>query len=132
AAPCLPSLHPSNPTGYPHAGDPNPSRTGHLLPHGMAGSGDGYGRYGGRYRGRFERRRCAMAEKLIAVLPDRSGRTYAEEAGIRLADRPAPLYQLLVLATLVSARSSGRVAVAAARELFRAGYRTPPAMSPAS
>jgi endonuclease III len=73
-----------------------------------------------------------MAEKLVAVLLDRYGRTYAEEAGIRLADRPAPLYQLLVLATLLSARISAGVAVAAARELFAAGYRTPRAMSQAS
>jgi endonuclease III len=73
-----------------------------------------------------------MAEKLIAVLLDRYGRTFAEEAGIRLADRPAPLYQLLVLATLLSARISAGVAVAAARELFRAGYRTPQAMAQGS
>jgi endonuclease III len=62
----------------------------------------------------------------------RYGRTYAEEAGIRLADRPAPLYQLLVLATLLSARISADIAVAAARELFAAGYRTPRAMRDAS
>ncbi len=30
------------------------------------------------------------------------GRTYAQDAGIRVADQPAPLYQLLVLATLLS------------------------------
>ena len=63
---------------------------------------------------------------------DRYGHTYAREAGIRLADRPAPLYQLLVLATLLSARISADIAVAAARELFRAGYRTPRAMQEAS
>ena len=34
------------------------------------------------------------------ALLKRYGRTYADEAGIRLADKPAPLYQLLVLATL--------------------------------
>src|SRR6266511_2277530 len=67
-----------------------------------------------------------------AVVLDRYGRTYAEEAGIRLADRPAALYQLLILATLLSARISAGVAVAAARELFAAGYRTPRAMSEAS
>jgi hypothetical protein len=39
---------------------------------------------------------------------------------------------LLVLATLLSARISGDVAVAAARELLAAGYRTPEAMSAAS
>jgi endonuclease III len=70
-------------------------------------------------------------ERVEAVL-DRFGRTFAEEAGIRLADRPAPLYQLLVLVTLLSARISAGVAVAAARELFRAGYRTPQAMLEAS
>ena len=60
------------------------------------------------------------------------GRTYAQEAGIRMADQPSPLYQLLVLATLLSTRISAGVAVAAARELFAAGYRTPAAMSEAS
>lgn len=59
-------------------------------------------------------------------------RTYAEEAGITLADRPAPLYQLLVLATLLSTRIRASVAVAAARELFAAGLRTPQAMEAAS
>jgi hypothetical protein len=62
----------------------------------------------------------------------RQGRTYAEEAGIRLADRPAPLYQLLVLATLLSTRIRACVAVAATRELLAAGYRTPQAMAAAS
>jgi endonuclease III len=60
------------------------------------------------------------------------GRTYAQEAGIRVADQPKPLYQLLVLATLLSTRISAGVAVAAARELFAAGYRTPAAMAEAS
>ena len=43
-----------------------------------------------------------------------------------------PLYQLLVLVKLLSARISGEIAAAAARELFAAGYRTPRAMSDAS
>ena len=68
----------------------------------------------------------------IAALLDRYGRTYAQDAGIRLADRPAPLYQVLVLATLLSARISADVAVAAARELFAAGCRTPRGMLAAS
>ncbi len=59
-------------------------------------------------------------------------RTYAEEAGISLADRPAPLYQLLVLVTLLSTRIRASVGMAAARELFAAGYRTPQAMEAAS
>jgi hypothetical protein len=69
-----------------------------------------------------------VADERVEAVLDRYGRTFAEEAGIRLADRPAPLYQLLVLATLLSARISAGVAVAAARELFGAGYRTPQAM----
>jgi endonuclease III len=62
------------------------------------------------------------------VLLEQQGRTFAEEAGIRLADAPSPLYRLLVLATLLSARISAGVAVDAARELSAAGYRTPRAM----
>lgn len=60
------------------------------------------------------------------------GTTYAEEAGITLRDKPAPLYQLLVLATLLSARISARIALAAARELHQAGYRTPRRMADAT
>ncbi|HEX5496688.1 MAG TPA: endonuclease [Mycobacteriales bacterium] len=68
----------------------------------------------------------------MRVLLARHGQSYAEQAGIRLADRPSPLYQLLVLATLLSARISADVAVAAAGELFAAGYRTSPATRAAS
>jgi endonuclease III len=71
------------------------------------------------------------SELIVKALLDRCGRTYAEEAGIRLADRPGPLYQLLVLATLLAARISADIAVAAARELFAAGYRSPKAMTEA-
>lgn len=63
------------------------------------------------------------------TVAEQYGRTFAEEAGIRLEDRPAPLYQLAVLATLLSARINASVAVAAARELFRAGLRTPARMA---
>jgi hypothetical protein len=70
-------------------------------------------------------------ELIVKELLDRYGQTYAEQAGIRLADRPGPLYQLLVLSTLLIARISADVAIAAARELFAAGFRTPVAMSEA-
>ena len=70
-------------------------------------------------------------ELIAKELLDRYGRTYAEQAGIRLADRPGPLYQLLVLSTLLIARISADVANAAARELFAAGFRSPMAMSEA-
>jgi hypothetical protein len=70
-------------------------------------------------------------ELIVKELLIRYGRTYADEAGIRLADRPGPLYQLLVLSTLLNARVPAAVAIAAARELFTAGYRGPRAMSEA-
>jgi hypothetical protein len=60
------------------------------------------------------------AKAVVEVLLDRYGWTFAEEAGITLADKPGPLYQLLVLSTLLSARISADIAIAAARELFAA------------
>src|SRR5918911_2808983 len=74
----------------------------------------------------------AKPELIVRELLSRHGRLYAEDAGIKLADRPAPLYQLLVLATLLSAPISADTAIAAAHELFAAGYRSPKAMSDAS
>lgn len=67
----------------------------------------------------------AAADRIARDLLDRHGRTYADEAGITLRDKPAPLYQLLALTTLFSARISADIAVAAGRELFAAGWRTP-------
>ena len=67
-----------------------------------------------------------------AELLERSGRTYAQEAGITLRNTPSPLYRLLVLSTLLSARIGTPIAMAAARELSAAGWRTPRAMSEAS
>jgi hypothetical protein len=56
------------------------------------------------------------------------GTTFAEDAGVELADTPAPLFQLLVLAELLSARISASIAVAAAVELTRSGWTTPARM----
>jgi endonuclease III len=75
---------------------------------------------------------AAKRDAVVRALLDRYGRTYAEDAGIRLADKPAPLYQLLVLAKLLSTRISAEIAVRAARELSAAGYTTPKAMREAS
>lgn len=61
-----------------------------------------------------------------------AGSTYAEQAGVRLADRPAPLYRLLVLSVLLSTRIKADIAVAAGRELFQAGCGTPRGMLKAS
>ncbi|WP_030230872.1 hypothetical protein [Streptomyces sp. NRRL S-350] len=67
-------------------------------------------------------------ELSVSELLDRFGRTYAEEAGIVLRDKPSPLYRLLVLTVLCSVRISAGTATAAARELSAAGLRTPRAM----
>jgi hypothetical protein len=72
------------------------------------------------------------AVAIVRVLLERCGQTYAEQAGIKLADLPSPLYRLLVLATLASAPISADIAVQAARALSEAGYRTPRAMLAAS
>ncbi|WP_253191513.1 endonuclease [Streptomyces sp. M1013] len=65
-------------------------------------------------------------------LVDAHGQTYAEEAGIRLKDTPQPLYRLLVLAHLLSARISASIAVATARALSEAGLRDPRRMADAT
>ncbi|MER8004414.1 endonuclease [Streptomyces sp. NPDC094149] len=57
------------------------------------------------------------------------GRTLAEEAGITLRDTPQPLYRLLVLALLLSARIRGSIAVTTARELYETGLRDPRRMA---
>ncbi|WP_033825614.1 hypothetical protein [Kitasatospora sp. MBT63] len=68
-------------------------------------------------------------EELTKRLLHAYGRTYADEAGITLRDKPAPLYQLLVLSALCSIRIRAQTATAAARELRAAGLRTPRAMA---
>jgi hypothetical protein len=60
------------------------------------------------------------------------GTTFAQDAGISLRDKPAPLFQLLVLATLSATRIRAEAAVSAAHELFVAGMRTPERMRDAT
>ncbi|GAA1296302.1 endonuclease [Pseudonocardia xinjiangensis] len=72
------------------------------------------------------------ARDTVRALLDRAGTTYAEQAGIRLRDTPAPLYRLLVLSVLLSTRIRADIAVAAARELVDAGMGTPDRMLAAS
>ncbi|MFD5801171.1 MULTISPECIES: HhH-GDP family DNA glycosylase [unclassified Streptomyces] len=69
--------------------------------------------------------------QVVRALVDAHGRTYAEEAGIRLKDTPQPLYRLLVLSHLLSARIRGSIAVATARALYDAGLRNPRRMADA-
>ncbi|MFD6798205.1 endonuclease [Streptomyces cyaneofuscatus] len=77
-------------------------------------------------------RKPPSARRIAGALVEECGRTYAEEAGIRLKDTPQPLYQLLVLSLLLSARIRASVAVAAARALFGHGMRTPRRMADAT
>ncbi|GAA3569052.1 endonuclease [Amycolatopsis ultiminotia] len=74
-----------------------------------------------------EKPRTVVRRLLRAGLP-----TYAAEAGITLADKPAPLYRLLVLSVLLSTRIKADIAVAAAAELHRAGMGTARRMADAS
>lgn len=65
-------------------------------------------------------------EAIAAALLRRYGRTYAGEAGIRLArNTPAPLFQLLCWSLLASARIGAPVAMAACRALLDDGQTTP-------
>lgn len=64
-------------------------------------------------------------DAVVSVLLERYGTTYAHDAGITLRDKPSPLYRLQVLSLLLSARIGADIAVAAARELSAAGFRTP-------
>ncbi|MEU1004070.1 endonuclease [Streptomyces tibetensis] len=71
-------------------------------------------------------------ERVVRELVGAHGRTYAEEAGIGLKDTPQPLYRLLVLSHLLSARIRGSIALATARALHEAGLRDPRRMARAS
>ncbi len=71
-------------------------------------------------------------ESVARTLLDQQGTTFAGQAGIKLRDTPGPLYQLLVLAHLLSARISSDIAVAVARALFDAGMRDPRRMAEAT
>jgi endonuclease III len=72
------------------------------------------------------------AEDIAHDVLDRYGTTFSDDAGIRLEDAPAPLFQLLVLAQLLSARIGANVAVSAAIELNKGGWTSAAAMRGAS
>lgn len=69
----------------------------------------------------FNGRQGQLARRLV----DEHGHTFAAEAAITLRDKPAPLWQLLVLSLLLSTRISSDIALSTARELFATGWRTP-------
>lgn len=64
----------------------------------------------------------------VRRLLDEAGTTYAQDAGIRLDDKPMPLFELLVLCMLASKPIDATIAVKAARELFAVKLRTPAAV----
>jgi len=67
-------------------------------------------------------------EEVVRRLLKVAGTTYAAEAGIKLNDKPMPLFQLLVLCMLASKPIDAAIATRAARELFKAGLRSPKAV----
>src|SRR3984957_4692072 len=68
------------------------------------------------------------SKQLVRRVLKLGGTTYADEAGIRINDKPMPLFQLLVLCMLASKPIDAAIATRAARELFKAGLRTPKAV----
>jgi hypothetical protein len=68
------------------------------------------------------------SKQLVRRVLAAGGITYADEAGIRIKDKPMPLFQLLVLCMLASKPIDAAIAMRAARELFDAGLRTPKAV----
>lgn len=70
--------------------------------------------------------------RMLRVLLERCGTTFTQEIGIRLQNKPAPLFQLLFSALLLSARIPSRNAVRAARALIESGLTTPDKMARAS
>jgi endonuclease III len=67
-------------------------------------------------------------KKLVRGLLSQAGTTYSEQSGIRLQDKPMPLFQLLTLCMLASKPIDAAIATQAACELFKTGLRTPKAV----
>jgi endonuclease III len=67
-------------------------------------------------------------EELVRRLLKIAGTTYAAEAGVKINDKPMPLFQLLVLCMLASKPIDAAIAMSAGRELFKAGLRSPKAV----
>jgi endonuclease III len=65
-----------------------------------------------------------LVQRLLKV----AGTTYAAEAGVRISDKPMPLFQLLVLCMLASKPIDATIAMRAGHELFSDGLRTPKAV----
>jgi endonuclease III len=86
----------------------------------------------GRGTGKGRRMQRQHERKIARQLLDRFGRTYAEEAGIKLRNEPAPLFQLLFASLLMAARIPAASAARAARALRQAHLTTPEKMASAT
>lgn len=69
--------------------------------------------------------------ELVRAVLQRYPRTYGEDLGLRSLDTPAPLFRLLVMALLMSARIRASVALDAARALSQQRWNSPKAMAEA-
>lgn len=67
-------------------------------------------------------------KQIVRRLLKVAGTTYASEAGVRISDKPMPLFQLLVLCMLASKPIDATIAMRAGHELFSDGLRTPKAV----
>jgi endonuclease III len=65
-----------------------------------------------------------VVRRLLSV----AGTTYAAEAGVRISDKPMPLFQLVVLCMLASKPIDATIAMRAGHELFSDGLKTPKAV----
>jgi endonuclease III len=63
----------------------------------------------------------ALVDQLLVTYP----KTHARMAGIIVKSTPQSLYQLLVAATLMSARIKAELATGAAKAMFDVGWKTP-------
>jgi endonuclease III len=72
--------------------------------------------------------RVDKREEVVRRLLKVAGTTYAAEAGVKIRDKPMPLFQLLVLCMLASKPIDAAIAMSAGRELFKAGLRSPKAV----
>src|SRR5260370_8671714 len=70
----------------------------------------------------------AEQQQVVRRLLKMAGTTYAAEAGVRISDKPMPLFQLLVLCMLASKPIDAAIAMRAGHELFSDGLRTPKAV----
>lgn len=69
------------------------------------------------------------ASRIAYAVLTEAGTTIVGQAGIRLADTPASLWQTLVAANLLSTRISASIAIDATRELTKAGGNTADGMA---